>query len=77
MAELTASYITPIAEEKILELAYKASKYINLSRASDEIYQGGVMCHLLDVLNDSNTLLDYADKQQIIQGIIGIGNLKV
>lgn len=77
MAELTSALVTPIANEKVLELAYKASKYIDISRASDEIYQGSTLVKLLIVLNDTNSLLGYADKQQIIQGIIGIGKLKI
>lgn len=77
MAEITSALVTPIANEKVLDLAWKASKYIDLARAKDEIYQGGQLVKLLRVLNDSNSLLEYADKQQIIQGIIGIGDLKI
>lgn len=84
MAQLTSELVTPIAEEKVLELAYKISKYIDLTRASEEIYQAGVLVKLLRSLNGSNSflsnlnsLLEYADKQQIIQGIIGIGKLKI
>lgn len=77
MAELTSALVTPVAETKILELAYNASKYIDVTRSADDIYVGGKLVSLLRVLNDTNSLLGYADKQSVIQGIIGIGKLKI
>ncbi len=77
MAELTKAVVSPIAKTKILNLAYTVSGVINLVRAEEQIYQGGQLVKLLRVLNDSDSLLAYDDEQQIIQGLIGIGKLKI
>jgi len=77
MAELTKALVSPIAKTKILTLAYTVSGVIDLTRVDDKIYQGGQLVKLLRVLNDSDSLLSFEDEQQIIQGLIGIGKLKI
>lgn len=75
--EITSGLVIPVAEAKVLELAYKASKFVNIERAYDEMFIAGEIVKLLDVAENTNTLLTYAESQQILQGIIGIGKLKI
>jgi len=75
--EIVQADVIELAKEKILELAYKISKKINTDILSDEQIIAGQLCSLLRPLEDDNSLLTYTQRQQILQGIITIGNLNI
>ncbi len=71
------SVVLPIAKIKVFDLSYIISKKIDMNQKWDEQTQAGQLISLIRVLENSNTLLTEAEQQQILQGIISIGELIV
>ncbi len=69
--------ILEIARQKLLDLSYTICKKINLSTVKDEQIQARQMLLLMEVLEDEESLLTEEEKQQVLQGIISIGNLNI
>ena len=75
--EIVESEVIELAKEKILELAYSLSKKINLDELFDLQIIAGQLVSLIRPLENDESLLTYPERQQILQGIITIGNLNI
>lgn len=75
--EILESEVIALAKEKILELAYSISKKINTDLRRDEQIVAGQLCSLIRVLETSNSFLTQPQREQLLQGLIIIGNLSI
>jgi hypothetical protein len=73
--EIDEAQIIALAKARILVLSYAISKKINLDNMRDEQIICGQLCSLVRVLEDGNTILTPAQRYQILEGILIIGNL--
>jgi len=69
--------VIPIAQEQVLNLVYDISKQINIDLEMDKQIQAGQLVSLLRVLENPTLLLTDAEQQQVVQGLISIGELIV
>jgi hypothetical protein len=75
--EIIESEVIALAKAEILELAYSISKKINTDLRRDEQITAGQLCSLVRVLETSDSLLTVQQREQIVQGLISIGNLSI
>lgn len=69
------STIVALAKIKVLDLAYIISKKIDMNEKWDEQVQSGQLLSLIRVLENTDSLLTDAKQQQLLQGLISIGEL--
>lgn len=75
--EILDEEVLALTKTAILDLAYTISKKLDLSKVIDEQITAGQLCSLKRVIEDENSLIDYATRQQVLQGLIIIGNLNI
>jgi hypothetical protein len=75
--EILDEEVLALTKTAILDLAYTISKKLDLSKVIDEQVVAGQLCSLKRVIEDQNSLIDYATRQQVLQGLIIIGNLNI
>lgn len=73
--------IIELAQARVFDLAYEISKKIDLSTVKDEQIEAGQLLSLIRCIrypdDTSNTLLTEEQIQQVLQGLISIGNLPI